>query len=53
MIAIPGGAAQGSRASLARRKGGPRAKRVVIWMWASESLMMSANKWKAIDVFGR
>ena len=53
VISNPGGAAQGSRVTLARRKGGPRGKRMVIWLWASESLMMPADKWKAIDVFGR
>ena len=53
VISNPGGAAQGSRVSLARRRGGPRDKRVVIWMWASESLMMPANKWKTINVFQR
>ena len=53
VIAIPGGAALGCRTSLARRKGGPRDKRMVIWLWASECVMMIPEKWEKVDVFAR
>ena len=53
VISVPGGAAQASRATLARRKGGARGKRMVFWLWASESLMMPVGKWKPINIFER
>jgi len=53
VISIPGGGAQACRTALARRRGGPKDKRMVIWLWAAECLMMVDSKWEPVDVFAR